>query len=80
MAEKAAATKPNATVLSRIKRMMQQDEDVGKVAKSSPVLIGDEFGTASQQVDPRTNLLRKLEPLWGGAGPLHPAATVRPQA
>eukprot|EP00887_Chlorella_sp_A99_P006066 scaffold22.g6066.t1 len=28
-----------STLLTRIKRMMQQDEDVGKVAKASPVLI-----------------------------------------
>lgn len=32
--------KTPSTLLSRIKKMMQQDEDVGKVAKGAPVLIG----------------------------------------
>ena len=45
MAGKGARS--NATLLARIKRMMQSDEDVGKVAKASPVLIGARsFGTA----------------------------------
>lgn len=34
--------KPNAALQARIKRMMQSDEDVGKVAKASPVLIGED--------------------------------------
>lgn len=30
----------NAPLTSRVKKMMQSDEDVGKVAKATPVLIG----------------------------------------
>ena len=32
--------KASASLQARIKKMMQSDEDVGKVAKASPVLIG----------------------------------------
>lgn len=32
--------KASASLQSRIKRMMQSDEDVGKVAKAAPMLIG----------------------------------------
>lgn len=33
--------KASSNLQARIKRMMQSDEDVGKVAKASPVLIGE---------------------------------------
>lgn len=32
--------KSSANLQARIKKMMQSDEDVGKVAKAAPVLIG----------------------------------------
>ena len=32
--------KASASLQARIKKMMQSDEDVGKVAKAAPVLIG----------------------------------------
>ncbi len=34
------AAKASSNLQARIKKMMQSDEDVGKVAKASPVLIG----------------------------------------
>ena len=36
--------KASASLQARIKKMMQSDEDVGKVAKAAPVLIGARLG------------------------------------
>ena len=40
MASGKGGAKSNAVLHARIKKMMQSDEDVGKVAKASPALIG----------------------------------------
>lgn len=41
------ALKDNTAIHSRIKKIMQSDEDVGRVAKASPVLIG--MGSGSHE-------------------------------
>jgi hypothetical protein len=36
-----ASKKPQNPLVGRIKRMMRADDDVGKVAKATPVVIGE---------------------------------------
>ena len=44
--------KASATLQARIKKMMQSDDDVGKVAKAAPVLIGAGKGSGRSGVVP----------------------------
>lgn len=65
MAEK----KPPTTLLNRIKKMMQQDDDVGKVAKGAPVLIGGcrEASTGCLEAQSTTGCLEqvvRIMPWW----------------
>ena len=42
MTKKGEGLSTNFTFTGRIKKIMQSDEDVGKVAKATPILIGGE--------------------------------------
>jgi hypothetical protein len=66
----AGKLKPSTNLQARIKKMMQSDEDVGKVAKASPVLIG---GFISR-INGSANLV-----LAGWQSPCPPAPPAEPQ-
>lgn len=65
--------KASANLQARIKRMMQSDEDVGKVAKASPVLIGARHALSSIRCPCRPAILAGRA-LWLGWGPRSSAA------